>query len=78
MMYKGLYNFQLYSLHKQSILMYLGVECIEIYASITKVRLKITIYIKLVFFVSDNRPKNNGIWKRHYSNEVYLMLFQSK
>ena len=47
--------------HKQSILMYLGVECIEIYASITKVRLKITIYIKLVFFVSDNRPKNNGI-----------------
>ena len=24
MMYKGLYNFQLYSLHKQSILMYLG------------------------------------------------------
>ena len=26
MMYKGLYNFQLYSLHKQSILMYLGVK----------------------------------------------------
>ena len=28
MMYKGLYNFQLYSLHKQSILMYLGIQSI--------------------------------------------------
>ena len=31
MMYKGLYNFQLYSLHKQSFLMYLGFSLIQMH-----------------------------------------------
>ena len=35
MMYKGLYNFQLYSLHKQSILMYLGENLIQGYSQET-------------------------------------------